>query len=275
MQGECQIAARADGRAFHQSNTSNPTTTMPVTAVTFDNPTPNPSTTSLPTGSKSSSIFGSRRLWGFKDNFLSGISSRLEALQSSFTETSSTTDPGPVQQQQPPPPPPSSSSASPVSSLNGSPSTGKQRRKPTKVRSIFGQPEMLLGNHPLQRSKDTSMDSLDTLDSGQSMGGSSCVSVTELRCLELHDALKPYRASGESIGIGSGQETSLESSEAEEETDHLHHQYHHHDSHRCREPSRGSVKSWTSSLNCESNDDDDEMIKKFMGDFVNKIFQDR
>ncbi|CAG2168456.1 unnamed protein product [Oppiella nova] len=58
----------------------------------------------------------------------------------------------------------------------------------SKDRSVFGQPEINYQNQSFHRNKGQSLDSLDTLDSGQSMG-SSCTSVSEiqLRNLEIHD----------------------------------------------------------------------------------------
>ncbi|XP_025017699.1 uncharacterized protein KIAA0513 isoform X2 [Tetranychus urticae] len=237
------------------------------------------STTSSAT--KPNTIFGSRSLWGLKDNLLSGLSSRLEAFQSSFTDNGTNHDPSK-----------GLNNNSPAGSTSGSPCTNKQRRGP-KIRSIFGQPEMVsipnVQSSPMQRSKDTSMDSLDTLDSGQSMGGSSCVSVAELRSLELHDTLKPYRT-GESIGIGSGQETSLESSEAEDEINtermvlmvprkkgdlNLHSL---HSNCPLSDPNSSikfSVQSWAS--NCTTYDnqpEDEEEVRRFMENFVDKIFSD-
>lgn len=272
-----------------QAESTITTTSTTVTSTLMDSvkcPTSNLPPTSTVT--KSSSLFGTRSLWGFKDNLLSGLSSRLEAFQSSFTDNGSTSDPSK-----------SYINNSPLGSTTGSPCANKQRRRP-KIRSIFGQPEMMTipivqSSSSMQRSKDTSMDSLDTLDSGHSMGGSSCVSVTELRNLEIHDTLKPYRT-GESIGIGSGQETSLESSEAEDEGNN--------DRLRLRIPRRPrgidlnnlnsnskissqsngqstmvdkcSANPWTS--NCDYNSDgtdDDEEVKIFMENFVDKIFSDR
>ena len=191
-------------------------------------------------------LFGSERLWGFKDNLFSGLSSRLEAafqagFEVAFTDSA---DNGC-----------DSNNAKMVTS-NSSASFSRR----SKDRSVFGQPEINYQNQSFHRNKGQSLDSLDTLDSGQSMG-SSCTSVSELPNLETYDPFKFYRTT-ESLGIGSGQSTSLESSDAED------------DFKRC--DSRQSEKSTVSSVSGDSQGEElYRNSKLFMKDFVNKIFTER
>lgn len=192
----------------------------------------------------SARLFSSERFWGIKDNLFSGLSSKLEAafqasFDVSFTDNADND---------------SNNSSGKMVTSNSSASFSRK----SKDRSVFGQPEINYQDQSLHRNKGQSLDSLDTIDSGQSMG-SSCTSVSELRNLEIHDPLKFYRTT-ESLGIGSGQSTSLESSDAEDE--------------RC--DSRGSVKSSSSSVSCDSQVDELYRDSKlFMKSFVTKIFNER
>ncbi|XP_054164620.1 uncharacterized protein KIAA0513-like [Oppia nitens] len=199
-------------------------------------------------------FFGSEKFWGFKDNLFSGLSSKLEAaLQAgfdvAFTDNIDNTnnindndikDKGMVT---------SNSSAS--------------FSRKSKDRSVFGQPEINYQNQSLHRNKGQSLESLDTLDSGQSMG-SSCTSVSEiqLRNLEIQDSFKYYYKTTESLGIGSGQSTSLESSDAEDDG-----------FKRC--DSRQSAKSSVSSVSGDSQLDESYISSKiFMKNFVSKVFSE-
>ncbi|RWS26929.1 uncharacterized protein B4U80_03309 [Leptotrombidium deliense] len=135
-----------------------------------------------------------------------------------------------------------------------------------KQRAVFGQPEVELSCSSLQKTKDRSVDSLDTLDSGHSQEGSS-VSVNELRFLEAHDVLKPYR-NAESSGVGSEQSTSLDSSETEDSMCEK-------ESILRRNDSKESLKSSTSSFEDESQcNNQSGLIKAFMNNFVEKIFNE-
>lgn len=196
----------------------------------------------------STGLFSPSGFWGFKDNIFSGISSRIEASWSRLNSIDNSEE---IEKEPTP-----------------TPSTSSLQLRKTKDRSIYGQPEIPLQPcHGLHRSKDQSWESLDTLDSGQSMGGSSCVSTNELRNLELYDPLKTYRTA-ESIGIGSGQSTSVESSEAEEsEDDHIQMK---------KSESQDSSKSWASSLSGDSQAEETNRISRcFMKKFVCKIFDKR
>lgn len=190
----------------------------------------------------SSRLFGSERLWGFKDNIFSGLSSKLEAalqagLEVAFTDGADNT-------------------AKMVTSTSSASFTRR-----SKDRSVFGQPEINYQNQSLHRNKGYSLDSLDTLDSGQSMG-SRCTSVSELPNLEACDPYKYYRTT-ESLGIGSGQSTSLESSDAEDDN-----------FKRC--DSRQSEQSSVSSSSGDTQVDQQYRDSKlFMKNFVNKIFTER
>lgn len=197
----------------------------------------------------SQGIFKSVGLWGIKDNLLSGLSSKLEAaLHASFD--AAFTD----------------SNAQDNDKLENhmtKSSTSSSFPRKTKDRSVFGQPEITNINQSFHRNKDKSSDSLDTLDSGQSMGENSYASASELKHLELYDPLKFYRTD-ESVGIGSGQSTSLESSDAEEFANDYY-------SNRCN--SQNSIKSWASSLSCDSQAEEfNTETKNFMKSFVGKIF---
>ena len=193
-----------------------------------------------------SRLFGSERLWGFKDNLFSGLSSKLEAalqagLEVAFTDGTDTCD------------------ANTAKMVTSTSSASFSRR--SKDRSVFGQPEINYQNQSLHRNKGQSLDSLDTLDSGQSMG-SRCTSVSELPNLETYDPYKFYRTT-ESLGIGSGQSTSLESSDAEDDN-----------FKRC--DSRQSEKSSVSSSSGDTQVDEQYRDSKmFMKNFVNKIFTER
>ncbi|CAG2103107.1 unnamed protein product [Medioppia subpectinata] len=191
-------------------------------------------------------LFGSERLWGFKDNLFSGLSSKLEAalhagFDVAFTDSSDNT-----------------TESNKMVTSNSSASFSRR----SKDRSVFGQPEINYQNQSFHRNKGQSLDSLDTLDSGQSMG-SSCTSVSEiqLRNLEIHDSLKYYKTA-ESLGIGSGQSTSLESSDAEDDG-----------FKRC--DSRQSDKSSVSSVSGDSQGEELYRYSKlFMKDFVSKVFNE-
>lgn len=190
-------------------------------------------------------LFGSERLWGFKDNLFSGLSSKLEAaLQAGFEVAfTDSTD--------------SDSSGGKMVTSNSSASFSRK----SKDRSVFGQPEINYQNQSLHRNKGQSLDSLDTLDSGQSMG-SSCTSVSELPNMEAYDPFKKFYRTTESLGIGSGQSTSLESSDAED------------DFKRC--DSRQSEMSSVSSVSGDSQSDEQYRHSKlFMREFVSKIFSGR
>jgi len=195
-----------------------------------------PSIVDKPTASTSQGIFSSNTsLWGY--SLLAGISSRLEAaLQTAPEETRRCKTP-------------------------------HVARKPIKDRSVFGQPEINIDKHVHHRvRKELSHESLDTLDSGHSMG-SSRASMSELTGFDVHDPLSVYRESAGSVGIGS----SLESSEAEESAvDESVATY-------CsRSESRESVQSdesssWTSSEDSQAQASN-KITKTFMQKFVNKIF---
>lgn len=178
-----------------------------------------------PTATTGQSIFSrtSSGLWGYS-NIFSGISSRLEAaLQPSTAAT-----------------PPSG------------------HRKSVKDRSVFGQPEVPVEKVQTRFRKELSRESLDTLDSGNSMA-SSRASMSELLGCE-HDYVNNYRESaGSSVGIGS----SLESSEAEEADDGT-----------CYSRSE-SVRSVASNDSWTDSDDSQascQHAKQFMQVFVDKIF---
>ncbi|KAI1285240.1 amino acid transporter -like protein [Halotydeus destructor] len=120
-------------------------------------------------------LFSSSGFREMKDNILSGISSRFEAaLQNSSS----------------------------VSSENKMPVA----RKAVKDRSVFGQPDVVVGKvvRTARLKKEMSRESLDTMDSGQSMT-SSRASMSDFFVGDRQDKQG-------SVGIGS----SLESSEAEE-----------------------------------------------------------
>ena len=144
-------------------------------------------------------------------------------------------------------------------------------RKPIKDRSVFGQPEINLHidkhlHHRVVR-KELSHESLDTLDSGHSMG-SSRASMSELTGFDVHDPLSAYRESASSVGIGS----SLESSEAEESAvDESVETFCSRSESRESVQSDESSSSWTSSEDSQAQASN-KLAKTFMQMFVNKIF---
>jgi hypothetical protein len=177
-------------------------------------------------------FFGSNGFWEFKDNFLSRIEAALQSTQES------------------------------------------PARK-MKDRSVFGQPEVKIpintACHPGRLLRELSRESLETLDSGHSLG--SCrISSADLKHLESYDTLKPYRyrnysgdgnGGSDSAGIGS----SIESSDVEDGNDEIA-QDEDEDTSRCE--SRASMTS--------SSSDDSQIAmrnretKEFMRDFVKGIF---
>lgn len=186
--------------------------------------------------SPNSKIFSSS-LWGFKENL-------LEALQkvSNFAES----DANRVRSKK------SVSTSSSTTTLANHNGHGRRR---AKVRSIFGQPEVTTSVASLHRSKEVSVDSLDTLDSGQEMTYQT----------PLDTSPRSGLTNGIESGIVSGHETSFESSEVGSN----------HDEDGDVESQTSSINSWTSLGDDHSFEDENEPIGKFMRQYVNKIFSDR
>ncbi|XP_055933174.1 uncharacterized protein KIAA0513-like [Argiope bruennichi] len=151
----------------------------------------------------------------------------------------------------------------------------KRRGTRHKDRSVYGQPEIAPFEVKTKSWKDHShsQESLDTVDSGQSLGNCSSLSAsgTDYRSSK-NDPFYVFRHT-ESLGIGSesdpcGQSTSLDSSDAESIPDGRGFGF-------GRSASGSSLHSWASSPSNDSQPDDITMeAMEFMKRFVKKIFFD-
>lgn len=149
----------------------------------------------------------------------------------------------------------------------------KRRGTKHKDRSVYGQPEVNIFELKQKTWKDHSLESIDTVDSGQSLGNSSSLStsIPDYRTAKT-DPLYVFRHP-ESIGIGSesdpcGQSTSLESSDAESIPEGRGLYY-------GRSGSGSSLHSWASSPSNDSQPDDLTLeTMEFMRNFVKSIFLD-
>lgn len=178
----------------------------------------------------STNVVASKSVWGFKENL-------LEALQriSNYSQI----DPDYFN--------PKSVSNSSSNSNNLINCLDKQTAYQT---AICEQPQIAVTS--LHRSKEISVDSLDTLDSGQ------CMTYNHLA-----DCPSGLVNSGPESGIVSGHETSFECSEIESNHD------------EDVESQTSSINSWNSSTDDQLYADSNEPISKFMRQYVNKIFSDR
>ncbi|GFY42188.1 uncharacterized protein KIAA0513 [Trichonephila inaurata madagascariensis] len=151
----------------------------------------------------------------------------------------------------------------------------KRRSTRHKDRSVYGQPEINPFDVKTKPWKDHShsQESLDTVDSGQSLGNCSSLSAsgTDYRS-SRNDPFYVFRHT-ESLGIGSesdpcGQSTSLDSSDAESIPEGRGFGF-------GRSGSGSSLHSWASSPSNDSQPDDITMeAMEFMKHFVKKIFFD-
>ncbi|XP_035227274.1 suppressor protein SRP40-like [Stegodyphus dumicola] len=149
----------------------------------------------------------------------------------------------------------------------------KRRGTKHKDRSVYGQPEISPFEIKQKSWKDHSQESLDTVDSGQSLGNSSSLSAsaTDYRT-SRNDPFYVFRHT-ESVGIGSesdpcGQSTSLDSSDAESIPEGRGIGF-------GRSGSGSSLHSWASSPSNDSQPDDVTLdAMEFMRHFVKKVFVD-
>ncbi|KAG8201209.1 hypothetical protein JTE90_019848 [Oedothorax gibbosus] len=149
----------------------------------------------------------------------------------------------------------------------------KKRGTRHKDRSVYGQPEIEPFDMKQKTWKDHSQESLDTVDSGQSLENCSSLSAsgTDSR-LAKNDPLYVFRHPS-SIGIGSesdicGHSTSLDSSDAESIPEGHGFGY-------GRTGSGSSLHSWASSPSNDSQPDDITLESmEFMRHFVQRIFSD-
>ncbi|GIY03055.1 uncharacterized protein KIAA0513 [Caerostris extrusa] len=147
----------------------------------------------------------------------------------------------------------------------------KRRGTRHKDRSVYGQPEISSIDVKTKSWKDHSQESLDTVDSGQSLGNCSSLSAsgTDYRSSK-NDPFYVFRHT-ESIGIGSesdpcGQSTSLDSSDAESIPESRGFGF-------GRSVSGSSLHSWASSPSNDSQPDDVTLeAMEFMKHFVKNIF---
>lgn len=149
----------------------------------------------------------------------------------------------------------------------------KRRGTRHKDRSVYGQPEINPFEIKQKTWKDHSLESIDTVDSGQSLGNSSSfsTSVADYRSSK-NDPFYVFRHT-DSVGIGSesdpcGQSTSLDSSDAESIPEGRGFCY-------GRSGSGSSLHSWASSPSNDSQPDDFTLeAMEFMRHFVKSIFFD-
>ncbi|XP_042905882.1 uncharacterized protein KIAA0513 [Parasteatoda tepidariorum] len=133
------------------------------------------------------------------------------------------------------------------------------KRKGHKDRSVYGQPEVNSFDLKQKSWKDYSQESLDTVDSGQSLGNCSNSSANADYKSSRNDPLYVFRRP-ESIGIGSESdpcEQSTDSSDAESLTENF-----------GKSASGTSLQSWASSNDSQT----DDLTLEFMKMFVRKIF---
>lgn len=179
--------------------------------------------------------FDSSKLRNIKENILLEISSKWETFNdSTATITEKVND-------VPPTPTP----------------TALLTRKSTKIRSVYGQPEVILAdpNSGLSSCHWRSLDSLDTFDSGHGLGSNS-TSCSDLRVpTGTAESIKKQRADTAASDLG----TSVESSDNEAETSPY--------AKRC-----SSSASNSSSSGCSEDDELAREAKVFMKTFVGKIF---
>ena len=126
-----------------------------------------------------------------------------------------------------------------------------QARK-SKLRSVYGQPEVAFNSQTSSLHHWKSLDSLDTCDSGHSLGSNS-TSISDMRVLEI------YKQTDSNV-FASDLGTSVESSDNEQD-------YYK----RCT-----SSNSTSSGCSLDTHEDDfAREAKYFMGRFVDKIFDNR
>lgn len=215
-------------------------------------------------------LFDSSKLRNIKANILQEISSKWEAT---FSDAQSGT---PLESHV-------TSKAGFDMPAGGSISAQTSINRKHKMRSVYGQPEVVMpspeqtgGGFQNNNKQWSSLDSLDTYDSGNGGMGSNSTSCSDLRLTESqhqghHFNLKEeVTTTATSAVCSSDLATSVESSDNEQEQ--LQSGY---SKHRARCPSSNSTSSGCS---IDSQSEVDEVARKaksFMRDFVRKIFFNR
>lgn len=236
----------------------------------------NNSRNKISAGGTGVSLFDSSKLRNIKANILQEISSKWEAtfsdLQSGTTAQLAAGTGKTLLHD------------NPASGINTSTTSPMSVNRKQKMRSVYGQPEVeqttaVCSSAGLQNGKQwSSLDSLDTYDSGNGGMGSTSTSCSDLRATEsqhqhlcnkadvMVSSTKGRRSAGAAV-CSSDLATSVESSDNEQE---LQGGYRNKTHARC--PSSNSTSSGCS---IDSQFEVDEMsreAKSFMRDFVKKIF---